>query len=137
MQVARTSEVNQYLHNPVKAMNFAVDDIYVSRRVRIKLLQFISKQLQVENDGIDRILYLMGNATSHASAGRNTAREFNLIFNTAGRFGVAHLPAEIRDCDGDLPVFVVSGGRLQGRSIRLSHAVEAAADVLQRSESQI
>ena len=90
MQVPRTSEVNQYLHNPVKAMNFAVDDIYVPRRVRIKLLQFISKQLQMQDDGIDRILYLVGNATSHASAGRNTAREFNLVFNAAGRFGVTH-----------------------------------------------
>src|SRR2546426_6202556 len=90
MKVARPGEVHQDLHYPVETVNFAVDDVHVAVRIRINLLELVSQQLQVKNDCVNRVLHFMGNATSYSAAGGNPAREFDLIFNTAGRFSVAH-----------------------------------------------
>src|SRR6185312_9556445 len=89
-QFARAGEVHENLHHAVETMDFAVDDVHVAAGVRIDLLQFVPQQLQMEHDGVDRVLDLVSNPACDASAGRNPPRKFNFIFNTTGRLGIAH-----------------------------------------------
>ena len=44
----------------------------------------------MQHDGIDGILYLVGNAAGHASAGREAAGHLDFVSDAAHRLGVAH-----------------------------------------------
>ena len=49
-----------------------------------------SKQLQVQNNRVDRIFHLVGDAARDPSAGGDAARQFDFIFSAACRFRVTH-----------------------------------------------
>src|SRR5581483_143089 len=83
MKVARTREVHQDLHHAVQAVDLAVNDVHMPAGVWVRLLQLVPEQLQMEHDGIDRVLDLVRHPSSHAAAGRDTARELDLVFNAA------------------------------------------------------
>jgi len=90
VQVPWTREVHEDLDYAIEAMNFAVNNIHVTIGVWINFLQFVAQQLQVKNDGIDWVLYLVSDAARDPAAGGNPAREFDFVFNAAGRFSVPH-----------------------------------------------
>jgi len=90
VQFARPRKIHQDLHHPVEAMNFIVDNVDMTPSVRIDLLHLVPQQLQMQHDGVDWILDFMSDPTGHTAAGRNTARKFDLIFDSASRFGIAH-----------------------------------------------
>ena len=50
-------------------MDFAADNIHVTARVRIDLPQLALQQLQMKNDGVDRILNFVGHAAGQTAAG--------------------------------------------------------------------
>src|ERR1700691_5682733 len=82
-KVARTGEVNQSLNDAVEAADFAADDVHVTASSGVVLLQFILQQLQVQHDGIDRVLYFVGHTSGESSTGGKAPRNFYLIFNAA------------------------------------------------------
>ncbi len=90
MQIARPREVDEDLHDAVEPANFVADDVDVAARLGIVLLHFVLQQLQVQHDGVDRILNFVSDAARESAAGGKAARDFNLIFNPANRFGIAH-----------------------------------------------
>ena len=73
VKIAGSREVHQRLHNAIQAPNLAVDDIHVAPRIRFLVGQLVPQKLQVKDDGVNRILYLMGNAAGQASAGGKPA----------------------------------------------------------------
>src|ERR1700677_392974 len=89
-KVARTREVNQNLNDAVEATDFAADDVHVTASIGVVLLEFILQQLQVQHDGIDRVLYFVGHASGEPSTGGKAARNFYLIFSPAHGLGIAH-----------------------------------------------
>src|SRR5258708_3691656 len=71
-------------------MYFATDDVHVAARVRVLLRQFILQKLQMQHNGVDRILDFMSHTASHAAAGRNAAGQFDFISAPADPLSVAH-----------------------------------------------
>src|ERR1035437_10589371 len=71
-------------------MNLASDDVHVAAGVRIDLADLFAQQLEVNDDGIDGIFYFMGNAGGEPPNGRQTARQFNFVLDSAHRFDVTH-----------------------------------------------
>ena len=70
MQLASPHEVDQGLHHAVEPVNFVADDVHMAAGIGIQLHQLVLQQLQMQDDGIDGILYFVGNAAGYASAGR-------------------------------------------------------------------
>src|SRR5882724_12199145 len=90
MKVARPGEVHQDLHYAVQAVNFTVNDVHVAAGVRVRLQQLVLQKLQVQDDGVDGVLDLVGDTARDAAAGGETAGGFDFIFYTTDRFGVVH-----------------------------------------------
>ena len=70
MQFPGAHEVHQDLHHPIQAVDLAVNNVDVAARVGISLLQLVLQQLQMQNDGIDRILDFVSHAAGQPPAGR-------------------------------------------------------------------
>ena len=71
-------------------MNFTFDDIHVTARIRILLLQLVLQELQVQYDRIDRILDFVRDAARNPPAGRQTPRGLDLVLDASHRLGVPH-----------------------------------------------
>jgi hypothetical protein len=71
-------------------MNFAADNVHVAPGVRINLRKFVLQKLQVEHNGVNGVLDLVGYTAGEASASGETARHFDFIFDSMNGFGVAH-----------------------------------------------
>src|SRR5260370_36042194 len=65
-------------------MYFATDDVHVAARVRVLLRQFILQKLQMQHNGVDRILDFLSHTASPAAAGRNAAGHIEPITHAAG-----------------------------------------------------
>src|SRR5690349_14221521 len=81
VQVARPREVHQDLYDAIQAMDLVVDDVHVTASVGIDLLQLCLQQLQVQDDGVDRILHLVSHAASKATASGEATGSLDLVFN--------------------------------------------------------
>ena len=68
LEVSGTREVDQNLNDAIEAVNFAADDVHVATGAWVGLLQLVLQKMQVQNDGIDRVLDLVGNAAREAAA---------------------------------------------------------------------
>ncbi len=73
VKIARPGEIHQRLHDAIQAADFGVDDVHVAARIGLLVRQFVLQKLQVQHDGVDRILHLVRHAASETSAGRKTA----------------------------------------------------------------
>ncbi len=60
------------------------------RDLGVELENALAQNLQVDDDGVDGILDLVGDAGGEASDGGEAARELDLVFNAADGLGVAH-----------------------------------------------
>src|SRR5215468_11369897 len=58
-KLQRTSEVDQSLYHTIEPADFVADDIHMPHRRRIGSVQFITQELQMHDDGVNRILDLM------------------------------------------------------------------------------
>src|SRR5260370_41709788 len=90
VQIARTGEVHQHLHHAVKTMNLAADNVHVAPRVGVNLSQLVLQKLQVEHNGVNRVLDLVRYAAGETSAGGETARHFDFILDPMDGFGVPY-----------------------------------------------
>jgi hypothetical protein len=90
VKVARPGEIDQGLYYAIQTADLCVDDVHVTPRIGLLLRQFVSQQLQMKHDRVDRILYLMGHAPGKAPAGGEASRHFNFIAYAPSGFRVPH-----------------------------------------------
>src|SRR5260370_8588734 len=90
MQLPRAHEVDERLHHAVKTMYFTANDVHVAARVRVLLREFVLQKLQMQHNGVDRVLNLMSHAAGYAPAGGETAGHLNLISDTADGLSGTH-----------------------------------------------
>ena len=90
LEIDGAGEVDQGFNHAVEAMDLRSDDIHVAARLGIELEDALAQNLQVDDDGVDGIFDLVGDAGGQASDGGEAARELDLIFNAADGLGIAH-----------------------------------------------
>src|SRR5262249_5929913 len=79
LQLDRTRKVDQSLHHAVEPLNLCVNNIQVSLRVHVRLIELVAQNLQMHNDRIDRILHLVSYSGS----------EFSDVGHATGNFDFA------------------------------------------------
>src|ERR1039458_56384 len=71
-------------------MNLRVNNVHVAPRLGVQLQDALAQNLEMDDDGVDGVFDLVGDAGGETSDGGQTAREFDLVANAADGFGVAH-----------------------------------------------
>src|SRR5213595_952565 len=56
---SRAREVHQNLHHAIQAVNLVANNIHVPKRIGVSLLKLVLQQLQMQHDGINRILHFV------------------------------------------------------------------------------
>ena len=82
-QLTRPGEVNQDLNDAIEAVNLVADDVHVTARVGINLVQFVLQKLQMQNDRVDRVLDFVGDAACGSCARGETTRQFQFRLQSA------------------------------------------------------
>src|SRR5882724_4315821 len=90
MQFNGASEIDQDLYHPVEAMNFAADDVDMSRSIGLELGQLVAQVLQVKNNRVDGVFDFVGHARRQSSNRSKASRKLDLVFNLADRLGIPH-----------------------------------------------
>ncbi len=114
------------MHHAVQPLDLAANHVHVAARVGIDLFHLLPQHFQMHHNRVEGVLHLVGHAGSEPADRRQTARQFNFIFNAMDGLSVAQgeqradaLPPFFDEVERNLdvpPLFVFNFLRPDGRA---------------------
>ena len=88
LQFDRAGEIDQHLHHAIQTVNLHIDNLKVPYGRCAGPSQLGLEQLEVHNNGVDRVFDLVAHAGGQAANGGHAARKFQFRLDLFGRLQI-------------------------------------------------